>query len=81
MRDELDRYLTLYSANEIKHQGTLIGHPVGKYRAWQHEDKIVIINEQTNERVAILPVEGDPWPIFARLDEVGKMILVAAGVR
>lgn len=77
----LDRYLALYSANEIKHQGTLIGNPVGKYRAWEHDGWIVIINERTNERVAVIPTEGDPWPVFARLDEVGEMILVAAGVR
>lgn len=73
--------LGLYSANEIKRQGCLIGEPLGKYRAWELDGFIAVINERDNAVVAIFNVSQLTWPVYVNLEEIGNMILVAAGVR
>ena len=73
--------LGMYSANEIKRQGCLIGQPSEKYRAWELDGFIAVINERDNAVVAIFDASQLTWPVYVNLKEIGSMILTAAGVR
>lgn len=73
--------LGMYSINEIKRQGELIGQPIDKYRAWEFEGFMVVINEHDNIIAAVFDTSHFTWPTYVNLKEVGNMILVAAGVR
>lgn len=78
---DLEELLKMYSANEIKRQGCLVGQPIGKYRAWLYEGYLVVIDEDKNDWIAVYDMKDLNRRTFRDLDSIGEAILVAAGVR
>lgn len=77
----MEELLKMYSANEIKRQGCLVGQPIGKYRAWRYDHFLVVIDEDRNERLAVFDMKDTKRVVFLDMSGVGEAILTAAGVR
>lgn len=50
---DLSTFLKRYTANEIKRQGEIIGQTHSRFRAWELDNFIAIIDEENNSPVVV----------------------------
>ncbi len=50
---DLSTFLNLYTVNEIKRQGEVIGQTHSRFRAWKLDNFIAIVDEENNSPVAV----------------------------